>query len=154
MTQLRIASQTFAATAVLLLASLAPSPAHAQSTCEATSDCEQGFECTVVGTSGCASAAPACPPDQPGCEVPAPEPCETTVEKACTPAHCTADADCAAGMLCHAWEMPCAVSDCACSSDMPDCDCGPQPVCVRVATKVVAVVTKVVVVVVATPVVT
>lgn len=136
MTDLRLASTTFAATAALLLASLAPRVALAQSTCADDGDCEQGFECTVVGGSACGSSgaaapAPSCPPGE-TCEMPeppAPDPCEPMEIKACTPAACTSDAQCAEGMVCHAWAVPCATSDCACSSDVPDCDCGPQPVC-------------------------
>ncbi len=121
--------RSFAATAVLALVALSPSLSHAQSACEVTSDCDQGFECTVVGGSGCApSATPTCPPGM-ECPIPEPQPCVVVEEKACTPAHCTSDAQCADGMVCHAWEMPCAVTDCACSSDMPDCNCGAVPAC-------------------------
>jgi hypothetical protein len=130
MTQLRLTSQTLVATAALLLASLAPRIALAQSSCNDDSECEQGFECTVVGASGCAAAAPApsCPPGE-SCELPEPQPCETVELKACTPAACTSDAQCAEGMVCHSWTQPCATSGCACSSDVPDCKCDPPPAC-------------------------
>jgi hypothetical protein len=122
MTVLRFLPATFAASAVLLLASLSPTSAHALQACEATADCEKGFECTIVGTSGCAPAA--CAPGT-DCK---PAPCETVVEKACTPAHCQADADCASGMVCHGFTQPCAVSNCACPPDATDCGCA-TPVC-------------------------
>jgi len=130
MTQLRLASHTLVATAALLLASLAPRVALAQSSCNDDSECEQGFECTVVGASGCAAAAPApsCIPGQP-CDAPEPQPCETVELKACTPAACTSDAQCAEGMVCHSWTQPCASGGCACSSDVPDCKCDPPPAC-------------------------
>lgn len=130
MTHLRFASHSLVATAALLLASLAPRVALAQSSCSDDSECEQGFECTVVGASGCDAAAPAptCPPGE-SCELPEPQPCETTELRACTPAACTSDAQCADGMVCHSWIEGCAKSSCACPSDMPDCTCDPQPAC-------------------------
>jgi hypothetical protein len=121
MTQLRFVSATFAATAVLLLSSLSSAVAArpADPGCGTGPSCAYGFECTVVGGTGCASAACA-----PGQTCPEPEPCVATQEMGCTPAHCTSNAECSAGMLCHAWEQPCAVTDCACAPDVPDCGCG------------------------------
>jgi hypothetical protein len=133
MSQSRSLHVPFAASAVLALSVLLPRIALAQSTCSSNADCGQGFECTVVGGTGCASsgAAPACPPggDCPLADRgPQPE-CTPTYIMACTPAHCTSDAQCAAGMVCHAWTSGCASTDfaapdCACPSDAPDCGCG------------------------------
>jgi hypothetical protein len=117
MTSLRFLPTCFAS-AVLLLATVAPAPAHALQTCVVSADCAHGFECTVVGTSGCAAA-----PCEPGTEC-LPAPCEVRVEMACTPVHCRSDADCSPDMVCHEFPQRCAVTDCACPPDAVDCGCG------------------------------
>jgi hypothetical protein len=121
MIQLRYVPPTLAATAVLLLSSLSSAVAARpiDPGCGDGPACAYGYECTVVGGSGCSQ--PACAPGE---ACPEPEPCVVTEEMGCTPAHCTADAECAAGMVCHAWEQPCPVTDCACAPDVPDCGCG------------------------------
>ncbi len=127
MTQLRFVPATFAASTVLLLSSLASAivaPGGLPG-CGAGPSCGTGFECTVVATSGCASA----PPCAPGASCPAPEPCLDTQEMGCTPAHCSVDAQCAPGMVCYAWTEPCAVTDCACAADAPNCGCGGPTTC-------------------------
>lgn len=128
MTQLRFLPAVLASSSVFLLTSvssalLAPPPQPAEASCSVNADCGKGYECTVVGGSGC--AAPACAP---GASCPPPEPCKPTEIKACTPARCAADADCADGMLCHKWTEACPAVDCVCSSNTPKCDC-PQPAC-------------------------
>jgi hypothetical protein len=120
MTQLRFVPATFAASAVLLFSSLSSALMAPPAGCGTGPACGVGFECTVVGQSGCASAAPCAP----GSSCPEPEPCATTQQLGCTPAHCTFDAECAAGMVCHAWVESCAVTDCACAPNTPDCGCG------------------------------
>jgi hypothetical protein len=121
---------------VLALSILAPGQALAlvappdDAACE-LSGCPMGFECTVVGASGCGAAAPAptCPPGETCEPAPLPEPCTTTEIKACTPARCMSDADCAEGMVCHTSTSTCPSTDCACPSDVPDCKCDPLPAC-------------------------
>ena len=125
MTQLRFVPATFAASAVLLLSSLSSAIIAPPSGCGPGPACAVGFECTVVATSGCASAAPCAP----GASCPAPGPCVDTQEMGCTPAHCTADTECAPGMVCHAWTEPCAVTDCFCPPDAKDCNCGGPTTC-------------------------
>lgn len=125
MTQLRALPTSLAATASLFLFALAPRIAHAESTCAASSDCDKGFECVVVGSGSC-PGAPACAPNG---DCPQPAPCMVTEEKACVPAHCSSDAQCADGMVCHAWDAPCAVTSCACPPDQENCDCAPVPEC-------------------------
>jgi hypothetical protein len=143
MTQLRLVPRTFAASAVLALATLLPGHALAlvappgptdpadPSTCQVNADCQMGFECTVVGASACGGAAPAptCPPGETCEPAPMPEPCVSMEYRACTPARCMSDSDCAAGMVCHSYTTPCASIGCACPSNVPDCDCGPVPEC-------------------------
>src|SRR5215468_8212635 len=64
--------------------SLTAASASAGQSCQLDSDCEHGFDCEVVGTSGC--AAPACPPNA---DCPAPAPCDPTEFKECVPGPCT-----------------------------------------------------------------
>jgi hypothetical protein len=124
MTQLRFLPAPLTASAALLLALMAPGRALAND-CASSTDCDQGFECQVVGTSGCAT--PSCPPDAP---CPEAEPCEVRTQMECVPAACTSDAECGAGMVCHEWMTgSCGASDCACSSDQPDCTCAAAPAC-------------------------
>lgn len=119
---LRFLPASLTASATLLLALLAPGRALAND-CQSSRDCDQGFECQEVGTSGCAT--PSCPPDGP---CPEAEPCEVRTQRECVPAHCTSDAECGAGMVCHEWTSGgCAASGCACSSDQPDCGCSSEP---------------------------
>jgi hypothetical protein len=120
MTQLRFLPATFAASAVFLFSSLSSAFAAPEPGCGSGPACGVGFECTVVGASGCASAAPCAA----GESCPEPEPCTTTQVMGCTPAHCTADAECASGMVCHTWTEACPVTDCACAPDVPNCGCG------------------------------
>lgn len=133
MTSRRLVSMSFVATAALLAAVLPTRGARAQTSCEVDADCGHGFECRIVGATGCGAATPtpACPPDEPCDPAPAPEPvpCESEVFKECVPGSCTSDAECASGMICHAYEVPCAVTDCACPSDVPDCGCGSPAPC-------------------------
>ena len=120
MTQLRFIPATFAASAVLLFSSLSSAIVAPPAGCGMGPACGVGFECTVVGESGCASAAPCAP----GSSCPEAEPCTTTTVLGCTPAHCTVDAECATGMVCHTWTESCPVTDCACAPNTPDCGCG------------------------------
>ncbi len=131
MTQLRFVSGSLFASAALIAVVLAPTPAYAVKAapgCSADTDCAKGFECTVVGTSGCGAA-----PCAPGSSCPEPEPCETVVEKACTPAHCESNADCAEGMVCFEFATDCVATCRACPPDQEEecgCDaraCDPQP---------------------------
>jgi MYXO-CTERM domain-containing protein len=126
MTQFRFLPGLLAAPAVLLVASFAHAIAapEPQPGCGSGPACAYGFECTMVGSSGCAPT-PTCAPDT---TCPEPVPCETKNEYACTPAHCQTDADCTSGMVCHAWTEPCAVSDCACAPN-EQCDCGAPTTC-------------------------
>lgn len=124
MTVLRFLPAVFVASAVLSIAPLAsavvaPAPEPTPSGCTTNQECGRGYECTVVGSSSCAPSA-ACAP---GASCPTPEPCTQTEVRACTPAHCTVDADCADGMICHEWTAQVAMTGCACPSDMPDCTC-------------------------------
>ena len=119
MTQLRFVPATFAASAVFLFSSLSSAILPLPPGCGTGPACSVGFECTVVSESGCASAS--CPA---GATCPPPEPCVTTQEMGCTLAHCSVDAECAPGMVCHAFTQACAVSDCACAPNTPDCGCG------------------------------
>lgn len=110
------------ATSLFALSSLAllPRAAHAESTCSADSDCVKGWTCQVTGGSGC--AAPACPPNE-KCD-PQPVDCVTEEFKSCRPAPCSADSDCADGLVCYTHtESNCAPIACA-----PGQTC-PQPVC-------------------------
>jgi hypothetical protein len=125
MSQLRFYSATLTASAVFLLSSLASAVVARPIGCGAGPACAYGFECAEVGASSCAPSAP-CPAGQ---ECPAVDPCVTTVEYGCVPSHCADDAQCAPGMVCHAWTEPCASSGCACASDTPNCDCGAPTVC-------------------------
>lgn len=126
MTQLRFLPATFAASAVFLFSSLSSAIVAPQPGCGNGPACGVGFECSVVGASGsCGSAAPCAA----GESCPEPAPCVTTEEYGCTPAHCTVDAECASGMVCHAWVQSCPVTDCACAPDAPDCGCGAAPAC-------------------------
>jgi hypothetical protein len=138
MTSLRFFPAVLAAAAVFSVAPfasaiVAPDPTTTpDGSCATNADCGRGYECTVVGGSGCAPSA--CPP---GATCPPPEPCEVTEVRACTPAHCMADADCADGMLCHAWTEPVPSTDCACAPGA-DCNCAPadpiEPVTVQLCT--------------------
>lgn len=120
MTQLRFIPATFAASAVLLLSSLSSAIVAPLPGCGDGPVCGVGFECTVVGGSSCAST----PPCAAGEACPEPEPCVNVEIMGCTPAHCSDDAQCAPGMLCHTWTESCPVTDCACAPNTPDCSCG------------------------------
>lgn len=126
MTSFRFLPGLLAAPAVLLVASFAHAVAapNPQPGCGGGPSCAYGFECTVVGSSGCAPT-PSCAPDT---TCPEPVPCEVKNEYACTPAHCQSDADCSSGMVCHQWAQPCAVSDCACAPNQA-CDCAEPTAC-------------------------
>jgi len=106
---------------VFLFSSLSNAIVAPQPGCGTGPACGMGFECTVVGSSGSCGSTPPCAP---GASCPDPEPCTTTEEYGCTPAHCSADSDCAAGMVCHAWTQDCPVTNCACPPDAADCGCG------------------------------
>jgi len=72
--------------------------AQSQSSCATSADCGRGFSCEVIGGTACAGVA--CPDGQP---CPAPPPCEPQTLLGCVPStSCTADTDCAEGMICHA----------------------------------------------------
>jgi hypothetical protein len=111
---------------VLLLSSLAHAflAPDSSASCGSDSACGYGFECVVVGTSGC----PPTPPCASDAACPEPEPCTATDVYGCAPAHCQQDADCASGMVCHGWEQPCATTDCACPPGQ-ECDCGAPVSC-------------------------
>jgi MYXO-CTERM domain-containing protein len=110
--------------AVFLLSALGTSAAWAADECKTDADCGQGLECIVTSSGSC----PGAPPCVPGSSCPEPEPCEIVEQKACAPAHCTSDAQCGAGWVCHAWETNnCVSTDCACSSEEPECNCGAPP---------------------------
>ncbi|HET7541182.1 MAG TPA: hypothetical protein VFK05_14995 [Polyangiaceae bacterium] len=107
---------------LLALSSLGLSsrPAHAESSCNADSDCVKGWTCQVSGGTGCAS--PACAPGE-KCD-PGPSDCVTEVFKSCQPGACQADSDCASGMVCYSHtETNCPPIACA-----PGQTC-PQPAC-------------------------
>ncbi len=125
MTQLRFVPAAFTASAAFLFSSLSFALQAPEPGCGKGPACQVGFECAVVGGSGCASAAPCAP----GSSCPEPEPCTTVEEYGCVPAHCTVDAECAPGMVCHAWPGDCPVTDCACAPDVPDCNCGGASQC-------------------------
>lgn len=103
--------------AVFAAAWMLSASAYAQE-CAANADCPKGFACEVTGGSGgCAGLAPAC---EPGQECPTPEPvdCVTEEYKSCVPAPCTADTDCAEGMVCYEHKTEaCTSSDAPCSRD-------------------------------------
>lgn len=120
MTQLRFIPATFAASAVMLLSSLSSAIVAPLPGCGDGPVCGVGFECTVVGGSSCASS----PPCAAGEACPEPEPCVNVDIMGCTPAHCSADEQCAPGMVCHTRTEACPGTDCACASDTPDCSCG------------------------------
>ena len=119
MTQLRFVPATFAASALFLFSSLSSAIMAPPPGCGTGPACGVGFECTVVGESGCAPTAPCAP----GSACSEPEPCTTTQQLGCTPARCTVDAECASGMVCHTWTESCPETDCACARDTP-CGCG------------------------------
>jgi MYXO-CTERM domain-containing protein len=95
------------------------------STCQMDTDCGKGWSCQVVGGTACASGAPACPPGAP-CE--APPPCVNSEIKACVPAGCSSDTDCADGMVCFGYPTPCPGIACppGAACDPPVCDPGPK----------------------------
>lgn len=124
MPKLRFVSALLAVPSVLLVASVAGAvvaPGNLPALCGSGPACQPGFECAVVGESGC--SAPACAP---GATCPDPGPCVSTIEYGCVPAHCVSDAQCAAGMVCHAWTESC--PSCACPANVPNCDCA-APAC-------------------------
>lgn len=89
-------------------------PPAAEGECQDDSGCPTGYVCEVTGGSACA-----CPEGGP-CD------CGTPVEyRSCVPGPCTSDADCADGMACATYEVPCAM-DVPCSSDG---NCGEAPPC-------------------------
>jgi hypothetical protein len=126
MSQLRFLPATFAASAVFLFSSLSSAIVAPEPGCGDGAACGVGFECSVVGASGSCGSTPPCAP---GAECPEPEPCVTTELYGCTPAHCSVNAECASGMVCHAWVQGCAQTDCACAPDVPDCGCGASTAC-------------------------
>src|SRR5690349_6434640 len=120
MSQLRFVPASLLALAFLGLSATASAIAApgALPMCGSGPACAYGYECTAVGGTGCAQ--PACAP---GMTCP-PVDCQPTTIYGCTPAHCTSDAQCSPGMVCHQWEEPCAVTDCACPPNTPNCNCG------------------------------
>lgn len=97
--------------------------------CEATTDCDRGLTCEVVGGTACACPAPS--PDGEGFAPPPPCECPEAEEfKACVPGPCTANADCADGFVCATFEQGCAGSTepaVPCRSDDPECRPAPPP---------------------------
>src|ERR1700759_1295392 len=94
-----LASRPLFAPLALLLSgafSLTAASASAGQSCKTNSDCDHGFDCEVVATSGCAVAP--CPP---GAECPTPA-CDPQELKECVPGPCQAHSDCADGMVCYA----------------------------------------------------
>jgi len=72
--------------------------AQAQSTCATSTDCGKGFSCEIVGGTACAGVA--CPDN--GMPCPAAPQCEPQTILGCVPrTSCTANTDCAEGMICH-----------------------------------------------------
>jgi MYXO-CTERM domain-containing protein len=88
--------------------------------CSADADCEGGFSCKVVGSSGCAGVD--CDPEAPDCE---PVECDPQELRACVPADCDSDVDCATGFVCHEF------NDGACTSPAcpPGEECEQAPDC-------------------------
>lgn len=131
MPKLRFVPALLALPSVLLVASVAGAvvaPGNLPALCGNGPACEPGFECAVVGESGC--SAPACAPGQ---KCPDQAPCATTIEYGCVPAHCVSDAQCAPGMVCHAWTESC--PSCACPANEPNCNCA-LPACDPVSVSV------------------
>lgn len=102
---LRVRPLVLASASALFTAGLAAVPvtARADTACTQDTDCSQGFTCQVSGVTGCAVA---------GCvgvavDGGAVEPCDAATTctpqtlHSCQPAPCSADSDCAAGMVCH-----------------------------------------------------
>jgi MYXO-CTERM domain-containing protein len=76
---------------------LAPAGAWAASTCAQSSDCPKGFSCQVEEVATPCPAI-ACAPGE-TCTQPQ---CDPQAVSSCTPLPCTADSDCASGMVCFA----------------------------------------------------
>ena len=98
-----------------------PAAAESDPSCSQDSDCVKGWSCQVVGATGCASAC------APGEKCDAPPECGTEQEiKACRPGPCTADRDCADGMVC---STSTSSADCPVSTCAPGANCPPSPAC-------------------------
>jgi hypothetical protein len=106
----------FTTSAFALCLSGLPAVSFAQATCDDDADCEQGFECRTVGSSGC--AVPDCPPGEECADAP---PCEATELRVCVPGSCENTADCADGMRCHEYEYR-SCQDVPTCSPGQDCD--------------------------------
>lgn len=95
-----------------------PSLASAETECATDADCAVGFQCEVVGSTGCAE--PICPPGE---ECPEPEPCEEETFSACVPGPCASDADCGPGLLClEVTSYDCPASPPPCDPDDEGCE--------------------------------
>src|SRR5450432_2033236 len=100
------------------LGALSARPAFADTTCAKDGDCVKGWVCQVTGSSGCASA---CAPGQ-NCP---PSDCPVQDTKSCVPGPCSADRDCASGMVCYTTHVGCdSTPPCAAGADCPQ-----QPAC-------------------------
>ncbi|HEX4338488.1 MAG TPA: hypothetical protein VH062_21430 [Polyangiaceae bacterium] len=123
-----LGSRSFPASLALLVSgalSLLSGAAHAGQSCKADSDCDHGFDCEVVGGTGCSNIA--CPPDAPCPPTPS---CDPQVIKECVPGTCEAHSDCATDMVCYA-QTPATT----CGDPAPACAPGekcnppPEPTC-------------------------
>jgi MYXO-CTERM domain-containing protein len=128
---LRIRPIVIASASALFSAGFAalPATARADTQCASDSDCTKGFTCQTSGITGCAE--PACAPvavdGGPSEACDAATTCTPQTIQTCQPAPCTADSDCAAGMVCHAETYatcevsvspPCAKGD-ECAASLP-----------------------------------
>ena len=99
--------------------------------CEASTDCERGLTCEIVGGTACACPAPEPTPDGEGFAPPPPCECPEAEDiKACVPGPCSTNADCADGLVCATFEEGCAGTTepaVPCRSDDPDCRPAPPP---------------------------
>jgi MYXO-CTERM domain-containing protein len=123
------AYSTFPSLLALALFGLASRPAHAQSTCSSDSECVKGWTCQVSGGSSC-GAAPCAPGEK--CEQ-QPSDCANVEYKSCRPAGCSADSDCADGMVCYTHtETNCAPTACASGQECaaPVCEPKTESACV------------------------
>lgn len=105
---------------------LGASRASAQ-TCGDNDACPRGFTCHSYESVTCAK--PDCPPDAKDCVVPE---CKPQLIKECMPSACTADSDCADGMVCFTEEFTtCSGGTAAaaprCDGDAGDCKQLPAP---------------------------
>lgn len=104
-------------------ASLCASAAFAQDDCSSSADCEVGFVCGVIGSSGC--AAEPCPDDGSDCK---PVDCAPEEFYGCVAAPCESDADCGTDMVCQTEEWGSCSGAPPCDAD-GNCEPAPEPAC-------------------------